>query len=894
MKSAPPGVLRLIESVTRLRPVVVALGVLAGVLAFDASVADASVPGDGVGRVAYDDVPADAYYADAVASLGYYGVLAGTECAEGFCPDDDIDRKTMAVWIARHLDGPGPAAASLSLFDDVDPAGFHGPFIGRMADLGITRGCGGGSFCPDRPVTRAHMAVFLSRAFSLVDGPDPGFADVASDAWYAADVAKLVASGITRGCGDGTRFCPGRNTTRAQMATFLARVIEHLREESERRYVLNAERVGTETVTVYLCGPAGTYNDSMLSHLVESLNQKVAPFYEWQSSGLFKLTFAAGTVITTTQPYVEALSNRIYCLEATQTASPTLYSAMVMYIPPALIDDLRFGGLGGITSESYDVCHGRGGGEWPCTLLMNTVAHETDHSVLWIPHVYPTDPVFGYTRGWFDRTGDGRFPLAVWSPANNEQFKYEDGVLTDLGGRWSGSSDLLAYAFTGDHAKVPEGQFNALSCKSRAFLKWPTGPGRPVCAKSLLLTPAVFGLARDGPSSVRVEPTGFRRTLNPFVAHSEDRSAIEGYYVRLTQRVYLAVDDLDSQADAEALVKAAVAPRNIRDRCAPPASPTPVQNTDPCVSLVAFWNLEDGGGRVEYWVDSWHRYSGDRPFVIAGIIPDSVVSAEVYAFSSDQVGSQADLELGMYTTAVGEVQIKNRSSFSADGAPSVGDLNYEMIWPEYHLAVEYRIRGLGRQESSSWIEESGRFWINGWGQGLEFGTTYNITIDACITAAGVSSVVSSQGTRRYSYTVSCHEYIRTTLTTPSEESLLSQPACEAHHLVPGSNAPSASPSNVVVLDVWNTEANLSWDPVPCANYYAMLTTSPVGGGSTVSAEQFRERPVGAMGHLAANTAYTVEVWACNWELDESGLPVLWAVGPDRCSKSAPVQFTTTG
>ena len=43
------------------------------------------------------------------------------------------------------------------------------------------------------------------------------------DAWYAADVAKLAASGITVGCGDGTGFCPSRDTTRAQMATFLYR-----------------------------------------------------------------------------------------------------------------------------------------------------------------------------------------------------------------------------------------------------------------------------------------------------------------------------------------------------------------------------------------------------------------------------------------------------------------------------------------------------------------------------------------------------------------------------------------------------------------------------------------------------------------------------------------------
>jgi len=72
-------------------------------------------------------------------------------------------------------------------------------------------------------VSRAQVAVFLSRAYRLPDRPAAGFTDVADDAWYAADVARLAASGITEGCADGTRFCPDRETTRGQLATFLHR-----------------------------------------------------------------------------------------------------------------------------------------------------------------------------------------------------------------------------------------------------------------------------------------------------------------------------------------------------------------------------------------------------------------------------------------------------------------------------------------------------------------------------------------------------------------------------------------------------------------------------------------------------------------------------------------------
>ena len=172
----------------------------------------------------FADVPDDAYYSQPVATLAGRGVFGDTLCDGGFCPEDPIDRKTMAVWTVRVLDGRDPPATTRARFDDVDVTSFYAPFIERMAELGVTGGCGDGSgFCPDRNVTRAQMAVFLSRAYTLPEGPDPMFSDIPDNAWYAREVAKLAASGITAGCGDGTKFCPSQDTTRAQMATFLYR-----------------------------------------------------------------------------------------------------------------------------------------------------------------------------------------------------------------------------------------------------------------------------------------------------------------------------------------------------------------------------------------------------------------------------------------------------------------------------------------------------------------------------------------------------------------------------------------------------------------------------------------------------------------------------------------------
>ena len=174
----------------------------------------------------YPDTPAGAFYAQPVEALDQNGVFAGTLCDQGFCPDEPLDRATMAVWTVRVLDEQDPPAVTSTRFADVEATHPHAAFIERFAELGVTIGCEDGTnFCLQDNVTRAHMAVFLSRAFDLAEGPDPNFGDVAADAWFAPSVAKLVASGITRGCGDGSNFCPNQNTTRAQMATFLARAL---------------------------------------------------------------------------------------------------------------------------------------------------------------------------------------------------------------------------------------------------------------------------------------------------------------------------------------------------------------------------------------------------------------------------------------------------------------------------------------------------------------------------------------------------------------------------------------------------------------------------------------------------------------------------------------------
>ena len=59
---------------------------------------------------------------------------------------------------------PAPASAT---FTDVPTDHPFFRYVEALADAGITGGCGGGNYCPDSPLTRGQMAVFLSGALGL-------------------------------------------------------------------------------------------------------------------------------------------------------------------------------------------------------------------------------------------------------------------------------------------------------------------------------------------------------------------------------------------------------------------------------------------------------------------------------------------------------------------------------------------------------------------------------------------------------------------------------------------------------------------------------------------------------------------------------------------------------
>jgi len=69
----------------------------------------------------------------------------------------------VEIWWHRTV-SPPPAVAT---FLDVPPTHPFYQFIEAIYAAGITAGCGGGSFCPDQPITRKQEAAFLATALGL-------------------------------------------------------------------------------------------------------------------------------------------------------------------------------------------------------------------------------------------------------------------------------------------------------------------------------------------------------------------------------------------------------------------------------------------------------------------------------------------------------------------------------------------------------------------------------------------------------------------------------------------------------------------------------------------------------------------------------------------------------
>ena len=138
-----------------------------------------------------------------------------------FAPNDPCTRAQIVTFLWRAAGSPAPK--SISSFTDVPADAFYAKAVAWAVENGITSGTGESKFSPNATCTRAQAVTFLYRASGspAVSG-SAEFSDVSATAFYADAVAWAAKKGITTGIGGGL-FGADNDCTRGQIVTFLWR-----------------------------------------------------------------------------------------------------------------------------------------------------------------------------------------------------------------------------------------------------------------------------------------------------------------------------------------------------------------------------------------------------------------------------------------------------------------------------------------------------------------------------------------------------------------------------------------------------------------------------------------------------------------------------------------------
>lgn len=181
-------------------------------------------------QTTFADVPASAWYCDAVEYVYENGLMSGVSGGR-FAPNDTLTR-AMLVQTLYAMEGR-PAAASAG-FADVASGDWYASAVNWAAANGVVSGVSETGFGPNNALTREQLALILYR-FAQYKGYDvTGTSDLAAYAdgssvsgWAAEAMGWAVDAGLISGVG-GNQIAPTGTATRAQVAQILMNFCENV------------------------------------------------------------------------------------------------------------------------------------------------------------------------------------------------------------------------------------------------------------------------------------------------------------------------------------------------------------------------------------------------------------------------------------------------------------------------------------------------------------------------------------------------------------------------------------------------------------------------------------------------------------------------------------------
>lgn len=172
----------------------------------------------------FTDITPTLWYSSHISYLTYNNIIYG-KTDGSFQPNAEITRGEAVALLGRAIGLNGEQRATH--FKDVGSNTFSSGYVQSAYEEGYLSGFPDGTFRPSQSVTRAEMALLVSKMYNLpLDSSNENpFTDVHTGMMSYESIRSLVQSGITVGYPDGT-FKADQHMTRFSFSVFIARAEE--------------------------------------------------------------------------------------------------------------------------------------------------------------------------------------------------------------------------------------------------------------------------------------------------------------------------------------------------------------------------------------------------------------------------------------------------------------------------------------------------------------------------------------------------------------------------------------------------------------------------------------------------------------------------------------------
>lgn len=164
---------------------------------------------------------------DAITQAASIGFVTGY--ADGtFRPDQMVSRAEFVTMLAKAL-ALTDTGKSVDFKDSKQIPVYAQTFVSQAVQVGILSGYEDHQFRPNQQISRAEMAVMLSRAMGIEvnEAAKLTFLDASkTPKWAVPSIAAITEAGLVHGVG-GNRFAPNQSATRAEAATWIISLLQH-------------------------------------------------------------------------------------------------------------------------------------------------------------------------------------------------------------------------------------------------------------------------------------------------------------------------------------------------------------------------------------------------------------------------------------------------------------------------------------------------------------------------------------------------------------------------------------------------------------------------------------------------------------------------------------------